>query len=88
MRQLGFPQEVLRVSRLMARLLLWSTGELDLEPQDALAIARMLRARLQAMEAQANEELAKRARGPLVCDETEATNNGDATESADEDVPW
>jgi len=87
-RQLAFPHEVLRTSRLMARLLLWSTGELELAPEDALAIARMLKAKLLALEARANEELAMRARGPLACVETEATSNGEANEAQQDDIPW
>jgi len=73
----------------MARLLLWSTGELELPPEDALAIARMLQSKLLALQAKANEELAMRARGPLVRVETEATSNGEAQDAKnDEDVPW
>jgi len=91
MRQLNFSHEVLRVSRLMARLLLWSTGELELDPEDALAIARTLKARLLAMESQANEQLVRRARGPLACVEkgSEGASNGDAEEvEQEEDVPF
>jgi len=87
-RQLAFPHEVLRTSRLMARLLLWSTGDLEVSPEDALAIARMLQSKLLALAAQANEELAKRARGPLACVKPEETSDGEAKTHEDEDVPW
>lgn len=87
-RQLAFPHEVLRTSRLMARLLLWSTGDLEVPPEDALAIARMLKAKLLALEAKANEELAMRARGPLACVETEETSNGEAAAHSEDELPW
>jgi len=86
-RQLEFPQEVLRTTRLLARLLLWSQGELPLEPADALVIVRSLRAKLMALEQQANAELKWRE---VLRQPPEATSDGEAQDAneSDSEIPW
>lgn len=91
-KQLSFPAAMMRTSRLLAKVLLWEAGELDIPPADVLVAVRALRARLLSLEQAANEAAANEARAiRRVWNEqrTEVQANGDATQTSnDEEIPW
>lgn len=76
---------------LLARMLLWSNGEVRHPPEQVLQWCKILRVKVAAVEAQA-EALAKQTTIPLFpndeLSESEA-DNGDATQvDTENDVPW
>lgn len=88
-RQLEFPTEMMRTVRLLAKVLLWKHGELELEPAEVLTVVRALRAKLIALEAAANEASLARVRSDARAwsQRVAEANYGDETEAPD-DIPF
>lgn len=75
---------------MLARLLLWSNGEIKHPPEQVLQWCHLLRAKVAAVQAQA-EAAARQTTIPLFpndeLSESEAAN-GDAPPDTETDLPW